>query len=242
MQRTRTLGAVAAAEFPAASLYPYKLVQHLLLLCIDRHGLNLQTNTPVLSVTEDATHYVIRSERGVLRSQKVVYATNAFTSTLLPEFLGRITPFRGQCSAIVPTKTYAGPNMMTHTMCHYQGQDFDYTIQRPKDGVIIIGGGRGKVPIRELVGNTDDSATLPPITNHLKTAMKMYMRDWGEETLGEGLLVDWTGIMGYTPEGRLFGCFTSCFKPDQWVPSCSLCRCSSWQEELLHHGGPLWSW
>ena len=46
---------------------------------------------------------------------KVVYATNAFTSTLLPEFEGKITPFRGQCAAIAPTQAYSGPLSLSHT-------------------------------------------------------------------------------------------------------------------------------
>ena len=73
-------------------------------------------------------------------------------------------------------------------------------IQRPKDGIVIIGGGRWKVPMKELAGHTDDSVKLPTLTEHLAGSMKTYMKDWGNESLGEGLLCDWTGIMGYTPE------------------------------------------
>ena len=73
-------------------------------------------------------------------------------------------------------------------------------IQRPKDGIVIIGGGRWKVPMKELAGHTDDSVKLPTLTEHLAGSMKTYMKDWGNESVGEGLLCDWTGIMGYTPE------------------------------------------
>ncbi|VDB87418.1 unnamed protein product [Peniophora sp. CBMAI 1063] len=200
-KRTRSEGAVAAAEFPASSLWPYKLVTALLKLCIDKHGLNLQTNTPARAVERSGEKWVIKTDRGDLTTDKVVYCTNAFTATLLPEFIGRIMPFRGQCSAVVPTKPFSGPNILTHTMSHRYGiNNFDYMIQRPKDGIVIIGGGRWKVPMKELAGHTDDSVKLPELTEHLAGSMKTYMKGWGEETLGEGLLCDWAGIMGYTPE------------------------------------------
>ena len=73
-------------------------------------------------------------------------------------------------------------------------------IQRPKDGTIIVGGGRWAVPVENLIGNTDDSVKIPDLTEYLREVMKKTMTGWGEEALNEGLLVDWTGIMGYTPE------------------------------------------
>ena len=78
--------------------------------------------------------------------------------------------------------------------------NFDYMIQRPKDGTIIVGGGRWKVSVENLIGNTDDSVKIPDLTEYLREVMKKTMTGWGEEALNEGLLVDWTGIMGYTPE------------------------------------------
>ncbi|ESK90553.1 fad dependent oxidoreductase [Moniliophthora roreri MCA 2997] len=200
-KRTRTPSALVAAEFPASSLWPYKLVMHLLNLCISKHSLNLQTNTPVKSVSQEGDEWTLETPRGVLKASKVVFATNAFTATLLPEFLGKIAPFKGQCSAIVPTRAYSGTNMLDRTYSHRYGlNDFDYMIQRPKDGIIILGGGRWKVPVDELIGNTDDTTKFEILTDHLKGAMKVYMENWGDEAIGEGLLCDWTGIMGYTYE------------------------------------------
>ncbi|KAK1230922.1 hypothetical protein PQX77_005953 [Marasmius sp. AFHP31] len=201
-KRTRTTNALAAAEFPASSLWPYKLVTHLLKLCIDKHGMNLQTNTPVKSVSNnEAGEWAINTDRGSIKSNKVVFATNAFTATLLPEFLGKIAPYKGQCSAIIPTQAYSGDKMLDHTYSHRYGvQDFDYMIQRPKDGTIIMGGGRWEIPVEQLIGNTDDKNKFEVLTKYLAGSMKKYMEGWGDELPGEGLLYDWTGIMGYTPE------------------------------------------
>ncbi|KAK7029525.1 hypothetical protein VNI00_014402, partial [Paramarasmius palmivorus] len=200
-KRTRTPAALCAAEFPSSSLWPYKLVKHLIELCVSNYGLNLQTNTPVRSTVQQENGWSLETPRGTVTASKIVFATNAYTATLLPEFLGKIAPFKGQCSAIVPTRAYAGARMLDRTYSHRYGlNDFDYMIQRPKDGIIILGGGRWKVPVEQLVGHTDDSTKIEAISNHLKGAMKIYMEDWGEEAAGEGLICDWTGIMGYTYE------------------------------------------
>ncbi|KAF8590750.1 FAD dependent oxidoreductase [Ramaria rubella] len=200
---TRCPSAHAAAIFPAGSLWPYKLVLGLLQICISRYGLNLQTTTRVRAVHSSDGAWLVETERGTIAGQKVVYATNAFTATLLPEFKDKITPFLGQCSAIVPTKPYSGDKILTHTYSFRWGPprgDYDYMIQRPKDGTIILGGGRWKVPIEEMLGQTNDSMKFPAITAHLKDALSEYLEDWGQESIGEGLLCDWTGVMGYTPE------------------------------------------
>ena len=73
-------------------------------------------------------------------------------------------------------------------------------IQRPRDGTIIMGGGRWKVPVEQLIGNTDDNSKFEVLTKYLAESMKMYMKGWGDEKPGEGLLYDWTGeIFFYTP-------------------------------------------
>jgi len=202
-KRTRCPSAQGAAVFPAGSLYPYKLVTHLLKLCIDKHGLNLQTNTPVIAVSPSSKGWSVDTDRGSIQASQVIYASNAFTSTLLPEFRGKISPIRGQCSAVVPTKAYSGSQILNHTCSLRWGsfKDYDYLIQRPKDGIIIIGGGRWKVPKEQLVGQTDDSVKLEVITEHLREACKGYFEGWGDELIGEGLLCDWMGVMGYTPDG-----------------------------------------
>jgi glycine/D-amino acid oxidase-like deaminating enzyme len=107
-KRTRIPSAHGVAIFPAASFWPYKFVAHLLQLCISNHELNLQTNTSVTSVSPSSKGWNIETERGSMPASKVVYASNAFTPTILPEFQGKIVPARGQCSAIIPTKAYSG--------------------------------------------------------------------------------------------------------------------------------------
>jgi len=115
-RRTRCVYAHAAVTHPAGSFWPYKFVTSLLRLCIEKFSLNLQTNTPVLSVFPSGDgNWTIEMGRGSIKAAKVVFATNAYTSTLLPEFTNKIVPIRGQCSAVVPTRPYSGKRLLTHT-------------------------------------------------------------------------------------------------------------------------------
>ncbi|KAJ7678733.1 FAD dependent oxidoreductase-domain-containing protein [Mycena rosella] len=200
---TRCPSATAAYKSPAGSLWPQKLVSHLLKLCVEKHGLqatglNLQTRTPVREVLPSTDGWRVKTDRGDVQTEKVVYATNAFTATLLPEFLGRIWPFKGQCSVVVPTAPYSGKNMLTET---YALSDAEYIIQRQKDGVMIYGGARRSMPVDKLLGNTDDTETYPEMTKALKDALPLHLGGWGPEALGEGMIHAWSGIMGYTTEG-----------------------------------------
>ena len=115
-RRTRCVYAHAAAGHPTGSFWPYKFVTSLLRLCIDKFSLNLQTNTPVLSVLPSGDgDWTIETGRGSIKATKVVFATNAYTSALLPEFTDKIVPMRGQCSVVIPTKSYSGERLLTHT-------------------------------------------------------------------------------------------------------------------------------
>ncbi|KAJ7227872.1 FAD dependent oxidoreductase [Mycena haematopus] len=208
-KETRCPAATVAYKSPSGSLFPRKLVLHLLTLCVEKYGMNLQTHTPVRRVVSSAAGggggWRVETDRGVLETEKVVYATNAFTATLLPEFLGHIYPFRGQCSAVVPPAAYAEERMLRGTYAlaygdyHLQrsGIFADYLIQRA-DGVVIFGGQRGSVPAEQLRGNTDDTDVNPQMTTALREALPRHFEEWPKET---ELAHVWTGIMGYTTEG-----------------------------------------
>lgn len=73
---------------------------------MDPFQLSLHTHTPVTSVTSVsaclAPMYDVHTPRGTIRTPLVVYATNAYTSHLLPHLTGPdgIVPVRGQVAAI----------------------------------------------------------------------------------------------------------------------------------------------
>ncbi|KAJ7812360.1 FAD dependent oxidoreductase [Mycena olivaceomarginata] len=215
-EATRCPAAAAAYKSPTGSLFLRKLVLHLLTLCVEKYGLNLQTRTPVRRVVPRTNNigdtresgaraggWRVETDRGAVETETVVYATNAYTATLLPEFVGHIWPVKGQCAAVVPPEAEAGPNMLRETYGMYPAPN-DYLIQRPTDGVIIFGGQRGSVPVERLLGNTDDAQVDPEMVAALREALPRYFEGWGENSdfaVGEGLVHVWSGIMGYTTEG-----------------------------------------
>jgi len=167
--------------------------------------MNVQTTTPVLSVQPGpaGAGWQIETSRGHMVADQIVHATNAFAATLLPEFQGKISPFRGQCSQVTPTLPYSGKNMLSHSYSiRWAGvrNDFDYLMQRPHDGSVIIGGARWVTDIQNLINQTDDSVVIPEVTERLSKACSEYFEGWGGEKPGEGQTRTWTGIMGYTHE------------------------------------------
>lgn len=96
-------GAKACFSFTAAHVWPYKLVMHLLSLVV-KQGANLQTTTPVTSVSEtpnsDGT-WTVTTSRGSIRAKKVLFASNGYTAGIAPQFAHKIVPVRGICNRIV---------------------------------------------------------------------------------------------------------------------------------------------
>lgn len=110
--------------------------------------------------------------------------------------------------------------MLKHTVSFRYAEkrdDFDYLIQRPADGSMILGGGRCLTssesiwlswnlfpPLRlscsadNCIDQTDDSVLVPELTQHLSAALPANFEGWGEEAIGEGLVRTWTGIMAMT--------------------------------------------
>jgi glycine/D-amino acid oxidase-like deaminating enzyme len=92
-------------------------VLHLLSNAV-KEGVNLQTHTPVVCVTRSdsaassssssssssSRPFLVETSRGSVRTSKVIYASNAYTSALLPEYKQAITPVKGICCHIVAKK------------------------------------------------------------------------------------------------------------------------------------------
>lgn len=112
-QKFFATGALGAVSYEAGSLSAYKFVIGMLKLALER-GLDLQTETPALSINRDpAGKWIMDTPRGIVESDKVILATNGYTAHLLPAFQGTIVPLRyvilraclslSQSSLLVPT-------------------------------------------------------------------------------------------------------------------------------------------
>jgi len=148
---------------------------------------NIQTQTRVLSIIESEEGYKITTQRGLISTRIIVYATNAYTSSILPQLEGIITPVRGQVIATSPLPSLAATSIIFD-------EEYEYLIQRRKDGRIIFGGMRWKSKEVNIIDDTtinyDISISLREyLIEIFKLSNDSFTVDW-----------EWTGIMGFTPD------------------------------------------
>lgn len=181
-------------SFTAGHLWPYKFVMHLL-GCAIAKGLNLQTHTPVTHVTSSPdAHgcYAVTTPRGTIITKKVIFASNAFTAGILPEYSQKIVPCRGICSRIVTPDPNKAPYLNnTYNMETGPGMS-DYLIPRV-DGSVIVGGAKPTMSKDKSVwyDNTNDNELIEPAKGYFDEYMQRRFIGWEES----GAYVDkvWTG-------------------------------------------------
>ncbi|KAF2803428.1 FAD dependent oxidoreductase superfamily [Mytilinidion resinicola] len=203
-QITSINGANTAFTGPACSFWPYKFVSQLLARLLAQHprSLNFQTMTPATSVTlsEDGSS-AIHTSRGSFKAEKVVFATNPYTSGLISQFNDIITPIRGMTSHIVPKQPIHPHLSNTYNIDFGPEKGTDYLNPRP-DGSIVVGGGKWlyNSDRPSWFNNFDDSMPFPPQTEeYWEGYMQRNFRGWEES--GAELDKVWVGIMGITPDG-----------------------------------------
>jgi glycine/D-amino acid oxidase-like deaminating enzyme len=172
-------------------------------------GLNLQTHTPVQSISTASSSssalWTVNTSRGALQTQTLIVATNGYTSGILPDFRNKIVPVRGTACSITPPASHSigslpGPFRMSYGLRFSKGQS-DYMIPRQGRGRIpgkgdkslILGGAKGLFQHDEKVwydSNRDDQ--------QIEGARK-YFEEYGRKHFvgwsGDGSEVDhvWTG-------------------------------------------------
>lgn len=199
---TSVKGAEGAFSVPACSFWPYKFVMGLLERSMGRNGrLNLQTETPVLGVQVNCDgSSVVHTARGSVTARKVIFATNAYSTGLLPEYRGIITPYKGTAAHLAAGD---GTDPVFPHLSHTYNIEFggrpgletvDYLNPRP-DGGIVVGGAKWLYEEqKELWYNTvDDSTLIKPVleAGYFDGYMQKTFKGWQDS----GTEVDkvWTG-------------------------------------------------
>jgi glycine/D-amino acid oxidase-like deaminating enzyme len=120
----------------------------LLDICIKK-GLNLQTHTPVVEVSQhptrdSKTEWIVHTERGNIEANKVILATNAYTAALYPPAAEFIIPTRARVAAIRPGSNIANNPALKRTMILEGPISGEYMQSRAEGfsgaGDVIIGG------------------------------------------------------------------------------------------------------
>ncbi|KAK6005055.1 hypothetical protein QM012_007834 [Aureobasidium pullulans] len=184
----------------AARLWPYKLVTAIWDSLLADPSLNLQTHTPVHSISPSGTgNWNINTDRGIVETRTVISATNAYTSHLLPSMADLIVPCRGQMSALLPGEAFSGSSRTKTSFAFIGPKMDDYLVQRPDEysAHLMFGGGRSYGP---SLGISDDGEVDENVAKYLRTALpRLLLPSEGME--GENELQathEWTGIMGFS--------------------------------------------
>ncbi|RYO74114.1 hypothetical protein DL764_010970 [Monosporascus ibericus] len=197
----------AVVQWNAASLWPYKLVAFVLERLLAAGRFNLQTNTPATGLSSSsssvgtattrgagtrdhggggsATLWTVHTPRGTVTAPRVLLATNAYTSHLLPQFADLVVPVRGQVSALRPPPPSPSPSPppaqstpqppldIGHTFVFAGEPDDpysrdDYLVQRPPPAAELVFGGGRKHARGRGVGVWDDASTDEPVAWYLR--------------------------------------------------------------------------
>ncbi|KAB8556628.1 hypothetical protein FH972_025664 [Carpinus fangiana] len=206
-----TPGAIGGITYCAGSISAYKLTIGILKLALEK-GLNLQTNTPAISLCSVGRTidniWQIATPRGHVTSPNVILATNGYSAHFLPELQGVIVPLRGHCTAQRPGMGLPKPALpMTYSFFYEAG--YEYMISRPigskGQGDIIIGGGRTiALPNEGLAefGETNDTVLEPALATYLHgCAAEYFGRNWGRDHSDGREKTTWSGIMGISADG-----------------------------------------
>ncbi|KAK0668460.1 putative Glycine/D-amino acid oxidase [Cercophora samala] len=201
-------------RYEAGGLSAYKFVMGLLKL-VEGKGVNVQAETAAAGLERDETtgEWVVKTDRGEVRAGRVVMATNGYTAGLMPEvFQGVVVPLRGQITAHRPGSKMPNKGCLGTTYSFIYERGYEYMITRPEgselEGDIIMGGGlvRGEAEegLREF-GVSDDSGLNQGISEYLReTTARYFGRDWGDDSPEGRIRQEWTGIMGFSPDGFPF--------------------------------------
>lgn len=177
-------------------------------------SLTIHPYTPARSVERptDATStpllYTVNTDGGSIQCRAVVHATNAYASYLIPELRGLdgVLGCKAECIAIQPNVTSTKSDPTPKGLRGGLGFDefWHWLIQRPGNGPFIYGWSGV-----EMVGNYDDSGTLPKeedgsfagqkvMGNFLENAFPDSFKaiDWDRD-----VTYRWTGIQGFTKTG-----------------------------------------
>ncbi|RKF60884.1 Gamma-glutamylputrescine oxidoreductase [Erysiphe neolycopersici] len=194
-------GAIGCLQFKAAQLWPYKLVMALLQRAVDS-GLNLQTHTLATCIVASPTDpgkWIVNTSRGPVTASKVIFATNAFTAGLLPEYHTKIVPAKGICCRIVYSPDTPHLPLENSHCIWLENGSCDYLLAR-SDNSIIVGGARCDFfsNMSNWYNRTDDDTLIESARFYFNRYMQKYFVGWEKSDAHVDNI--WTGIMGYNSD------------------------------------------
>jgi hypothetical protein len=168
-----------------AQIQPAKFVRGVAVR-IQERGVRIFERTRVQGVEREASSLALVANGHKVRCRQILAASNAYTSTWLPDFGRWIEPKRGQMLATAPLSGVPTPCPV------YANDGYQYWRQTP-DGRLVLGGWRDMDFDREVGTN---HALHDRIQHELQAA--------ATNLAGGPIEIQyrWSGIMGFTPDRR----------------------------------------
>lgn len=196
-------GAQCCFTFTAGHLWPRKMM-HQMLEKLIRQGLQVYAHTPVLGISrsrDERGFWTASTSRGAIKAKKLVVCTNAYTSSILPQYKNKIIPVRGVCSRISSPKGSKVPHLPCTYSLRFDALQYDYLVPRA-DGSIIVGGARAAFwhDRDSWWHNKNDNEQVKDSAEYFDDYMQRYFHGW--EDSGAKLEQIWTGSMFLNPCAR----------------------------------------
>lgn len=174
-----------------------------------KNGVNLQTYTKVTRVrqaSQESRKWFVETERGGIECERVVHASNAYSSALEPSLRGLISPTPHMCNKVVPPITFAGSKALQNSygVLLPDGALFSINPRCTVDGIIMFGGSNpGQRKFKEWLDMhpercVDDSLTdFESVTRAVRDFAVSQFPGWTDPVTGPGELYDysWSGII-----------------------------------------------
>jgi glycine/D-amino acid oxidase-like deaminating enzyme len=178
-----------------ATINPYKVVNGVK-WTLDSKGSRILTNASVESVARNSDGTLVASirNRGTIRAKKIVYCTNAYVNTLVPELANYMGSFRGQMIAtdVLPDNLI---EMLptTSLSCNYGSEYF-----RLHGGRLLVGGMRHAIRGKQE-GILADGEISKTVYNRLRDFLSDIF-----PALSNSIEYTWSGVMCSTKDSLPF--------------------------------------
>lgn len=165
-------------------VHPIKLLSQIL----SKINVYIHEQTQLLGVVKNTENYSVKTTKGEFTADQIIMTANAYLPLVNPKFSSLIVPGRGQILLTKSLQQFVkGPCYLTKHLCYFR--------QLPT-GELLIGGFRNR--------DSENEKTLEDlITVKIQTALFDFVKNHFKFGLKAEIAYQWSGIMGYTPDGQM---------------------------------------
>lgn len=160
---------------------------------LEHSGFPLIAGSPVTGFSEQGGWVTVESQRATIRARQVLLCTNAWSESVHPYFVGKVSPMRGQIYISDPAPLVFD----TAGYSHYGYWYFRQVVEanQPGYGRWLIGGAR------HLHYDTENNNPSEAISGGVQSDLEAWTARHFPELTDFAIDRRWAGIMGFTTDG-----------------------------------------